>query len=91
MIVCICRVVTDRTIRNVVAGGADTVEKVAAACRAGTSCGSCRGQISEIIAECTGSCASAAPLCAGTSAARPGSYAGSHSHVDHTDAPKEAA
>ena len=51
MIVCICRRVSDRTIRNVVADGARTVEEVGAACRAGTGCGACHEYISEMIHE----------------------------------------
>jgi bacterioferritin-associated ferredoxin len=82
MIVCICRVVSDRTVRNVVAAGADSVEKVAMACGAGTGCGACREQVAGIIADCKGSCASATPLCAGTAAARPGTFSGGHSHVE---------
>ena len=49
MIVCICRAVCDRTIRATIAAGARTVHEVATACRAGTSCGSCKEQIAELI------------------------------------------
>lgn len=88
MIVCICRVVSDRTIRNVVAAGADSLDKVAAACRAGTGCGACREQIAELIEDCRATCANAA-LCAGGAAARPAAHGGSHTHMDSHS--KEAA
>ncbi|MCI0569721.1 MAG: (2Fe-2S)-binding protein [Myxococcaceae bacterium] len=51
MIVCICRVVSDRTIRAAINEGASTVHQVAMACRAGTVCGGCRPQIAELVAE----------------------------------------
>ncbi|MCI0670416.1 MAG: (2Fe-2S)-binding protein [Myxococcaceae bacterium] len=54
MIVCICRVVSDRTIRAAIQEGASTVHQVAMACRAGTVCGGCRPQIAELIAESRG-------------------------------------
>jgi bacterioferritin-associated ferredoxin len=88
MIVCICRVVSDRTVRSVVASGADSLEKVAMACRAGTGCGACREQIAEIIEDCRASCANAA-MCAGGAAARPAQHAGTHAHVESHD--REAA
>lgn len=51
MIVCLCRRVSDRTIRAARADGAHTVEAVAAATGAGTGCGCCRGTIAKILAE----------------------------------------
>jgi bacterioferritin-associated ferredoxin len=64
MIVCLCRRVSDRTIRAAVAGGARTVEEVGQACRAGTGCGACHEYIAEVIHErsvaertCGGDCA----------------------------------
>ncbi len=58
MIVCLCRVVTDRTVRESIRGGARTVEEVGASCRAGTSCGACRPMIASMIHEetCAGEC-----------------------------------
>jgi bacterioferritin-associated ferredoxin len=51
MIVCICRAVSDRTIRAARAEGAQTVEAIAVATGAGTGCGCCRGTIAKILAE----------------------------------------
>ncbi|MEL6183007.1 MAG: (2Fe-2S)-binding protein [Myxococcota bacterium] len=51
MIVCSCKGVSCRKIREVVREGATTVKAVRKACRAGSSCGMCRSQIAEIIAE----------------------------------------
>jgi bacterioferritin-associated ferredoxin len=50
MIVCSCLAVSSDEIEELVDEGADTVSAVAAACGAGTDCGSCRQQIAEIIA-----------------------------------------
>jgi bacterioferritin-associated ferredoxin len=49
MIVCICKVVSDRTIRQAVHDGARSVEAVTLATRAGSCCGSCRPQIAEMV------------------------------------------
>ena len=51
MIVCICRRVSDRTVRAVIADGATTPGEVAAACGAGSGCGACCEQICEMIDE----------------------------------------
>ena len=63
MIVCICRVVSDRAIVRAVSNGASSVDEVAAACGAGTGCGACRPQISQMIAECRACCASPSADC----------------------------
>jgi bacterioferritin-associated ferredoxin len=49
MYVCICKGVTLKTIREVVAQGASTVDEVERRCGAGGDCGSCRDAIAEII------------------------------------------
>ena len=49
MIVCVCRNVSDRTIRAAIEAGATTVHQVAAATAAGTSCGCCRAAIESMI------------------------------------------
>jgi bacterioferritin-associated ferredoxin len=49
MLVCICKGINDRRIREEVQRGARSVSEVARACRAGTDCGSCVGQIREIV------------------------------------------
>ena len=51
MIVCHCRAVTDRAIREVVRGGASTCREVARACHAGRMCGGCRPAIAALIEE----------------------------------------
>ena len=47
--VCSCHGVTKGTIRSCVQDGARTVKAVADATRAGTGCGSCKGQVLEIV------------------------------------------
>jgi bacterioferritin-associated ferredoxin len=49
MIVCLCRRVSDRTIRAAIREGAQTEERVAEMCGAGTCCGGCVPTISELI------------------------------------------
>jgi bacterioferritin-associated ferredoxin len=49
MIVCLCRRVSDRTIRAAIRDGAQTEEQVAEMCGAGTCCGGCVPTISELI------------------------------------------
>jgi len=50
MIVCHCRVVSDRGVRAAIADGAICVDDVAALCEAGTRCGSCRPTIAALLA-----------------------------------------
>ncbi len=51
MFVCHCRVVSDRTIRAAIAGGAGGVDEVMDACGAGDACGGCVPGIEELLAE----------------------------------------
>ena len=51
MIVCHCRAVSDRAIREVVRSGASTCREVARACHAGRMCGGCRPTIAALIDE----------------------------------------
>ncbi len=51
MYVCLCFGLTDRDIRAVIDTGADTVDKIAAACAAGTDCGTCRQVIVRLLAD----------------------------------------
>lgn len=62
MVVCICRVVSDRTIEAAIAGGAKTFEEVAAATRAGSDCGCCRDAIRGMVESAT-SCGNGCPDC----------------------------
>jgi bacterioferritin-associated ferredoxin len=49
VIVCHCRVVSDRVIRSAVRCGADDLEAVADACGAGTDCGGCHERIEQLL------------------------------------------
>lgn len=49
MYVCSCFAVTDSEIEGIIDGGAASVDAVTAACRAGGDCGSCLGQIADMI------------------------------------------
>ena len=49
MLICHCRGVSDRAIRNAIRRGAKTPREVAAACGAGTSCGGCRPAVTQIV------------------------------------------
>jgi bacterioferritin-associated ferredoxin len=51
MIVCLCRGVSDRTVKNAIDEGAESVAAVGRACGAGTDCGSCQRQIAGLITE----------------------------------------
>ncbi|MFZ1489327.1 MAG: (2Fe-2S)-binding protein [Ilumatobacteraceae bacterium] len=51
MILCQCHRVSERAIRRAIHGGARSVEEIGAACQAGTSCGSCRPSLEELLAE----------------------------------------
>jgi nitrite reductase (NADH) large subunit len=48
-IVCNCHKVSDRTLRAAIEGGADSVEALCAATRAGSGCGSCRSDLGQLI------------------------------------------
>ena len=52
MLVCLCRGVSDRQVREVLARGATTVREVGRACGAGADCGSCRDLIRNMLASC---------------------------------------
>jgi len=51
MLVCLCKVVSDRDIRRAVADGATSVKQVAKCTGAGTGCGACREAIQDEIDE----------------------------------------
>jgi len=61
MIVCHCRGVSDRKIREAIRRGAHSPREVAMACHAGRTCGGCIPTVRELIASET---SSAAPECA---------------------------
>ena len=54
MLVCICKAVSDRRIREEVRRGNRTLQQIRRACDAGTDCGSCTKQIRQIAASCGG-------------------------------------
>lgn len=51
MMVCHCKRVTERTVRDAVRSGAECAEEVGAMCRAGTDCGGCRPLVEVIVEE----------------------------------------
>lgn len=48
-VVCLCKHVTNKTIRDAIKNGADTVEEVGKVTCAGTECGACKKIIEEMI------------------------------------------
>jgi nitrite reductase (NADH) large subunit len=48
--ICNCHKVTERALREAVAGGAETVEALGTATKAGTGCGSCKGDLGQLLA-----------------------------------------
>jgi bacterioferritin-associated ferredoxin len=60
MIVCLCRGVSERTVRLTVLVGAESIQAVGDACGAGTGCGACHEEIARLVDEEKGSCRSAA-------------------------------
>lgn len=51
MILCLCESVTDRTIRQAVREGADSMKAIACRTRAGTDCGSCACDVRRVMRE----------------------------------------
>ena len=49
MIVCLCKGVTDRTVRKLVRQGASSLHDVRLACSAGACCGACRETLVDIV------------------------------------------
>ena len=50
MLVCLCKGVSDRRIREEVRRGANTLLQIRQACAAGTDCGTCTKQIRQVMA-----------------------------------------
>src|SRR5262249_28023224 len=50
MFVCVCKAVCTRTLRRVIAEGAEDLAAVGRACGAGTDCGACHAEIERMIA-----------------------------------------
>jgi bacterioferritin-associated ferredoxin len=51
MILCVCRAVSDRRVREAIADGASTLEEVTESCRAGGDCGACHRLIHCLLAD----------------------------------------
>jgi bacterioferritin-associated ferredoxin len=51
VVVCSCRVISDRTVRAAIANGADTVELIISSCKAGGRCGGCWPELERLIDE----------------------------------------
>lgn len=51
MYVCLCKAVSDRTIKAAIRSGARTLQQVTACSGAGSDCGACRGVIRDLIEE----------------------------------------
>ncbi|MBI5087431.1 MAG: (2Fe-2S)-binding protein [Actinobacteria bacterium] len=47
--VCLCRGVSGRKVERAISHGASTVDEVGDVCQAGTSCGTCRETIHEML------------------------------------------
>ncbi|MDP9151809.1 MAG: FAD-dependent oxidoreductase [Myxococcota bacterium] len=70
--VCTCHRVSDSTISEAVANGAQSVEAVGSATRAGTGCGSCRHEIGRLVARFVARPATTAPAMTPVPAAQTG-------------------
>ena len=51
MLVCHCKAVSDREVRDAIREGASTRRQVARACGAGSRCGGCRPIVAELLEE----------------------------------------
>ena len=51
MYVCLCKGVSDKDIKHLVSAGACSVEEIMRCTGAGTGCGSCVGEIDELVGE----------------------------------------
>ena len=51
MLVCHCRVVSDRAVRSAISAGATSLSDVAALCGAGSECGGCAPSLEALLAE----------------------------------------
>jgi nitrite reductase (NADH) large subunit len=49
-VICNCNKVTERTLREAIASGADSIAALGAVTKAGTSCGSCRTELGQLLA-----------------------------------------
>jgi bacterioferritin-associated ferredoxin len=62
MIVCVCRGLSERALCAVIASGANTPQRVARACGAGTDCGACGAMLKDLVRRAANPRASASAL-----------------------------
>ncbi len=70
MIVCVCEGISERTVRESISTGANTLKGVGRSCGAGTDCGMCRARIRQLLRESASTIATTAQH-QSSSAARP--------------------
>ena len=51
MIACLCRGISDKAVRAVIAGGARSVSEIRRACGAGGDCGACRSMLAALVSQ----------------------------------------
>jgi bacterioferritin-associated ferredoxin len=61
MIVCVCKAVSDRHIRNAVKGGASSLRDITRELGVGTCCGKCLPEAKAALSVCLDACDSARP------------------------------
>jgi bacterioferritin-associated ferredoxin len=61
MIVCLCKAVSERTLRAAIRAGARTIADLAEATAASTDCGTCAEHLDELLADELGTMASNVP------------------------------
>lgn len=49
MVICLCKGVSDKKIRQLIAGGAKSLREIMASCKAGSDCGSCVCAVKEML------------------------------------------
>jgi bacterioferritin-associated ferredoxin len=54
VVICSCRAVSDRAIREAIAQGARSVDAVSAACDVANDCGLCWSELDKLVAETCG-------------------------------------
>ncbi|MBP9114168.1 MAG: (2Fe-2S)-binding protein [Polyangiaceae bacterium] len=58
MFVCVCKAVTEDTVRKAIEAGASSREEVTRSCRAGGDCGACHAMIEDMVTDHVVSCGS---------------------------------
>ena len=81
MLVCLCKGVSDKKVRAVIADGAQTTEAIGQACGAGTGCGACVPMLEGMLEAGSGEL-TAAQLVRKMAAPHDGDDATDHRHQD---------